>query len=284
MRLPSRVDPNIILLPGAKGKPRPDGPLTRVLCGLCRGPMSAADLPAPPALSRLVEEGPLALFLDFDGTLIELAATPDGIAVPETLAADLAALSQRLDGRLALISGRSIADLERHCGPLAVERAGSHGAERRRADGSLHGPAPRGLPRPALDEIAGFARTSGIAYEPKPHGAALHSRAAPELDEACALFMQDVAAAHGLVVKRGKHVAELVRPGADKGRAVRAFMEEPPFAGSRPVFVGDDATDEDGFAACAGLGGFGVSVGPRKSEAALYRLADPAAVHQWLEL
>lgn len=246
--------------------------------------MSAADLPSPPPFSELLAEGPLALFVDFDGTLVELAATPDGVAVPARLAQSLAELSKRLGGRLALVSGRSIGDLERHCGPLAVDCAGSHGAERRRADGSSVGPVPEALPAPVRNEVARFAQDRGLIYEPKPHGAALHSRAAPALEEHCALFMAGVAAAHGLLVKRGKHVAELVRPGADKGTAVRSFMLAEPFAGSRPVFIGDDVTDEDGFAASDDLGGFGIAVGPRVTRSARYGLAGPAAVQQWLSL
>lgn len=246
--------------------------------------MSAAALPPPPSLQSLVAEGPLALFLDFDGTLVDLADRPGDIAVPHDMAERLAALSQRLEGRLALVSGRSIENLEYHCGPLAIDSAGSHGAERRRADGNLLGPAPEALPDELLAGIARFAQAHGIEYEPKPHGAALHSRGVPELEEHCALFMRDIAESHGLVVKHGKRVAELVRPGADKGHAVRVFAADAPFAGSRPVFVGDDVTDEDGFVACAELGGFGVAVGARPSAAARYGLADPAAVQHWLGL
>jgi trehalose 6-phosphate phosphatase len=246
--------------------------------------MSATDLPLPPSLPALLTQGPLALFLDFDGTLVELAATPGAIAVPAGLGERLAGLSRRLGGRLALVSGRPIADLERHCGPLAVDCAGSHGAERRRADGSAFGPPPAALPQDLLDRVARFAEVNAVAYERKPHGAALHSRAVPEMEERCALFMADLAGAHGLAVKRGKRVAELVRPGADKGHAVHAFVAAPPFIGSRPAFVGDDVTDEDGFAACSELGGFGVAVGSRPTKSARYGLADPAAVQQWLGL
>jgi trehalose 6-phosphate phosphatase len=246
--------------------------------------MSATDLPLPPSLPALLTQGPLALFLDFDGTLVELAATPGAIAVPAGLGERLAGLSRRLGGRLALVSGRPIADLERHCGPLAVDCAGSHGAERRRADGSAFGPPPAALPQDLLDRVARFAEVNAVAYERKPHGAALHSRAVPEMEERCALFMADLAGAHGLAVKRGKRVAELVRPGADKGHAVHAFVAAPPFIGSRPIFVGDDVTDEDGFLAAAGLGGFGVIVGDREPSVAQFRLADIAAVHHWLEL
>lgn len=246
--------------------------------------MSATALPSPPPLENLLADGPLALFLDFDGTLVDLAPTPGAIAVPPGFGRRLISLSERLDGRLAVVSGRSIADLERHCGSLAIHCAGSHGAECRRADGGLVEPAPVGLTREVLDEIACFARVNGVDYEAKPYGAALHSRAAPEMEGDCALFMADLAAAHGLAVKRGKRVAELVRPGTDKGSAVRKFMSAAPFAGSCAVFVGDDLTDEDGFAACGAWGGFGIAVGPRPTENARFGLADPAAVQQWLGL
>ena len=246
--------------------------------------MRVADLPSPPPFDRLLAEAPVALFLDFDGTLVELAATPADITVPARLGHALARLAHRLDGRLALVSGRAIEDLEAHCGPLEIDCAGSHGAERRGADGGVLGRAPEALPQGLLDEIDRFARIKGVRYEHKPHGAALHSRAAPELERDCALFMRGLADEHGLVLKHGKRVAELVRPGADKGQAVRAFMDDSPFAGSVPVFIGDDVTDEDGFAACAALGGFAVAAGPRPSGTAAFHLADPAAVRDWLGL
>jgi trehalose 6-phosphate phosphatase len=246
--------------------------------------MSLADHVSPPPLAHLLAKGPLALFLDFDGTLVELAASPATISIPPGLTEGLVRLSARLGGRLALVSGRSIEDLERHCGALAVECAGSHGVERRRADGRPFGDPPEPLPGEVHAAVGRFASENAVSYEPKPHGAALHSRLAPQTEERCALFMSDLAAAHGLVLKRGKHVAELVRPGADKGAAVRAFMDEAPFADGRPVFVGDDITDEDGFAAASELGGFGIAVGERPTRAARYGLAGPAAVKQWLGL
>jgi trehalose 6-phosphate phosphatase len=96
--------------------------------------------------------------------------------------------------------------------------------------------------------------------------------------------MDDLASRHGLAVKRGKFVAELVGAGADKGAAVRAFLADEPFAGARPVFVGDDVTDEDGFAGALAAGGLAITVGPRDSARATHGLADPAAVHHWLGL
>jgi trehalose 6-phosphate phosphatase len=245
------------------------------------GPTALAP---PPSLQQLCEEGPLALFLDFDGTLVEIAPTPDGIAVPETLGAGLFELAARLGERLALVSGRAIPDLERHLGPLRIARAGSHGAARELADGSALGALAEALPATAAEALRAFATETGFALEEKQHGAALHYRANPALEPHGLSFAQELAQAHGLEIKRGKCVIELVRPGASKAGAVRAFMEVPPFAGSRPVFIGDDVTDEDGFAAAADLGGFGILVGDRTPTIARYQLADPAAVHEWLGL
>jgi trehalose 6-phosphate phosphatase len=243
-----------------------------------------SNLQAPPGLDKLSETGPLALFLDFDGTLVEIAELPSAIIVPDDLADRLARLSNRLDGRLALISGRAIADLERHLGSLQVARAGSHGIARMLADGAPFGEEPDALPAAAGRSLRAFAAAHGLTLEEKPHGAALHYRAARHLEEAGIDFADRLANLHGLSVKRGNCVIELVRPGADKGGAVRAFMGLEPFAGSRPVFIGDDITDEDGFSAAAELGGFGVLVGDRRPTAAGYSLADTAAVHDWLGL
>ena len=241
-------------------------------------------LEPPPALDQLRESGPLALFLDFDGTLVEIAATPHGIAVPERLGDALFALSERLDHRLALVSGRAIPDLEHHLGPLRVARAGSHGAARELPDGSALGQLAEALPAEAAEALRSFATTRGFALEEKQHGAALHYRSDPTLEPHGLAYAQELAAAHGLEVKRGKCVIELVRPGASKAGAVRAFMEVSPFAGAIPVFVGDDITDEDGFAAAAEFGGFGILVGDRTPTSARYQLADPLAVHAWLGL
>ena len=240
--------------------------------------------PPPPQLSALLAQGPLALFVDFDGTLIDIAPSPDAIVVPVSLAQRLAALSATLDGRLALVSGRGIDDIERHCGALAVALAGPHGAARRLADGRGCGTGPAPIPAQVVAEIESFALREVVTFEHKPHGAALHSRGAPDREDDCLAFMTGLAERHGLVAKPGKRVVELVHPGADKGTAVELFMAEAPFSGSMPVFIGDDATDEDGFAACARLGGFGIAVGERPSDHAAFYLSGPEAVHSWLRL
>jgi len=244
----------------------------------------AADLPAPPSLASLLAMGPVALFLDFDGTLVEIAATPDAIVVPPGMVARLCTLSERLSGCLALASGRAIDNLELHCGPLGVACAGSHGLARYSAGRQRLGEEPLPVSTEVFEALGQFAYDEGFRLETKTHGAALHYRSDPSLEERGLVFTGLLAKEHGLIVKRGKCVIELVPPGADKGTAVHAFMAEPPFAGARPVFVGDDLTDEDGFLAADELGGFGILVGRRTPTNARYGVADPAAVQQWLDL
>ena len=219
---------------------------------------------------------PLALFLDFDGTLVDIAATPEAIQVPDDLSRRLHDLADRLDGRLALISGRSLDDVERYLPRLHIARAGSHGIDRRRADGGALDSEPQAFPAEVQARLSEFAAAAGFTLETKPHGGALHYRSRPELEDEGLQFAQKLAAAHALKVKRGKCVIELVRPGADKGGAVRAFMADPAFAGSLPVFIGDDVTDEDGFAAVGEFGGAGILIGDRTPTLAQYQLAEPA--------
>ena len=235
---------------------------------------------APPPLSL----AGTALFLDFDGTLVELAEAPDLIEVPDTLSRLLERLSERLEGRLAIVSGRSIADVERHLGRTAFAVSGSHGFELRLADGrSLAGAAPELLGGVRRD-VARFAATApGLLVEEKPAGIAVHYRRAPQEAGRVAAFLAGVAERAGLVLQRGKMVVELRPPGADKGEALRRMMTEPPFVGARPLFVGDDLTDEHAFAAAAALGGAGVLVGTPRETAAHWRLPDVAAVVRWLE-
>ena len=225
-----------------------------------------------------------ALFLDFDGTLVELADTPEAIEVPLHLPALLGRLRARLEGRLALVSGRSLADLERHLPVGGLACAGSHGLEIRFADGTA---LPLGVP-PEMDEarrrVRAFADSEpGLIVEDKPLGIALHYRQAPQAASRVAGFAAELAARLGWVVQEGKMVAEVRPLGATKGDALRTLMAEPPFVGARPVFVGDDLTDEEAFSAAGELGGFGVLVGPPRATAARYRLDNVAAAAAWLE-
>ena len=241
-------------------------------------------LPLPPDLAAMSADRPLALFLDFDGTLVDLAPTPDSISVPDGMARQLHRLSVQLHNRLALVSGRAIVDLEKHLGPISLAVSGSHGSDCRGADGEPIGEVPSGLAPGVLADIAAFADKRGFSLEDKPHGAALHYRSNPSLEDEGVEFATALASAHELDVKRGKCVIELVGQGANKGAALRRFMQIAPFSDGIPVFVGDDITDEDGMLAACEFGGFGVLVGDRQPTCAKYGLATPAAVHHWLGL
>lgn len=225
-----------------------------------------------------------ALFLDFDGTLVELAERPDAITVAPTLAPLLKRLRQRLEGRLAIVSGRALADLERYVPVPELPFSGSHGTELRLGDGTrvaLH--RPHGLDG-VREQVRRFADgEDGLLVEEKPAGVALHYRLAPDAGQSVASFMEGVGRAEGFLVQHGNMVVELRPPGADKGDAVRAFMVEPAFAGARPIFVGDDLTDEHAFAAVSEMGGMGVLVGPQRETAARFRLPSVTAVAEWLE-
>ncbi len=237
------------------------------------------ELPPPPALASL--ERP-ALFLDFDGTLVEIADEPDAIEVAGDLAAFLAELAERYEGAVAIVTGRARADIERHLGCVPVCLAGSHGAAIFAADGTAIGDPASAIPAAAKDEMRAFADAQSLLFEDKPHGAGLHYRARPEMVDACVAFAGDLAESHDLVVKRGKQVIELVARGADKGTAVARLLREDAFAGTTPVFLGDDITDEDGFAACARAGGFGILVGGARDTAARHCLDGVKEVRQWL--
>ncbi len=224
-----------------------------------------------------------ALFLDFDGTLVELAESPDGIRVSPALASLLQRLLKRLQGRVALVTGRSISGLERHlsCSGLAV--SGSHGLELRLADGRALPIAVRHDLGPARERLQLLAQhVPGLLVEEKPFSVALHYRRVPEQAQRVADIVTALAGQSGLEVQKGKMVIELRPPGADKGDAIRAFMTEPEFAGARPLFIGDDMTDEHAFVAAADLGGAGILVGPARPTAAKWRLNNVAAVTEWL--
>jgi trehalose 6-phosphate phosphatase len=236
-------------------------------------------LPAPPLLS-----GRHALFLDFDGTLVELAARPDRVVVDEQLPGTLDLLAERLGGAVALITGRWLADVDGLLAPVALPGAGLHGAELRDADGaSVRVRAVGGIAELATALREHFAGDPRLIVEDKGAAVALHFRQAPERGDECRRVLRARAAEWpGLEVVTGKMVIEARALGTDKGAALRRLCTEPPFAGRVPVFVGDDVTDEDGFAAAAASGGFGVKVGDGPTRGR-YRCADVADVRAWLQ-
>lgn len=224
-----------------------------------------------------------ALFLDFDGTLVDIAPEPDAVVVPSGLVPTLAALQRYLGGAVAVVSGRPIREIDRFLAPLRLPVAGVHGAERRKAGGGFDcaGAHPLdAVERAAAALAAGDAR---LLVEHKRASIALHYRQAPDREADCIEAMQAaVERSPGLTLLRGKMVVEAKPGGASKGSAIEAYLREPPFAGRRPVFVGDDVTDEAGFAAVQRLGGLGVKVG-EGATVARQRLADPGALRREFE-
>jgi len=242
------------------------------------------DLPSPPPLATLSSStDPVALFLDFDGTLVEIADDPHGVHVPASLPALIADLNARLEGRFAVVTGRSLEALEAMLGPLEVAVAGSHGGEFRQAGSREVTPLAQPLPGAVTKRLSDFAKDhGGLLVEPKPFSIAVHYRRHPEALAALVACADETGAAFGLKLKHGKQVIELAMPGSDKGSAVERFMQGPPFAGACPLFIGDDVTDEDAFAAVTRLGGAGILVGPVRETHARWRLESVSAVHAWL--
>lgn len=223
------------------------------------------------------------MFLDLDGTLAPIAPRPQDVGPSEPRNSLLRLLSDRLNGRLAIVSGRSIDDIDRIVESAIACVGGLHGLERRSQEGANIRPAPHPGLHEALARIRAFAADRPLLMtEDKGLSIALHFRGAPEAERDVLEFARGVAAATELALQEGAMVVELKTPGADKGDAVRAFMLETPFRGAVPIFVGDDLTDEHGFGAVQSHGGFGVLVGPRRQTAAIARLDDVEQVLAWI--
>ena len=225
----------------------------------------------------------VSLFLDLDGTVAPIVARPDLVGPDPVRNKLLREIAGVLEGRFAIVSGRSIDDIDRITANAGYAAAGLHGLERRGADVFV-----QAVPHPEIDKAAElidmFARThGGLLVEKKGLAIALHYRGAPALADDAVALARRVAWATGLKLQEGNMVAELRCPGPNKGDVLSAYMHEAPFKGHTPIFVGDDLTDENGFAAAQALGGHGVLVGPERETAATCRLKDVDEVLSWLE-
>jgi trehalose 6-phosphate phosphatase len=226
----------------------------------------------------------LALFLDFDGTLVAIASRPDEVRLDPKTRDALAQLNEVLTGALAIITGREIAAVDRFLEPLRLSIAGVHGLMRRNAQGKTYESAFDSR-LPAAIERAVFpllAKHPGLLVERKYGALALHYRAHPELEQASIEAMESaVGELAATEIKRGKMVVEVKAIGGNKGAAVADFLKEEPFVGRRPVFAGDDATDEDAFAVVNARGGVSIKVGPGATTAR-FRAAGTEEFLEWL--
>jgi len=227
-----------------------------------------------------------AFFFDFDGTLCALAPSPDAVVVSPRVPVLLNALIARNDAAVAIVSGRPIADIDKFLAPLSLPVAGSHGAEFRDLDGSVE---QVGFGDPRLEQMRATLQVTvsahpGLLLEMKSAGLAVHYRAAPQHAAVVEAATQQAVADQGgaFVLQPGKMVFEIKPKGVDKGRAIRRYMETAPFAGRTPVFVGDDLTDEKGFAVINELGGLAIKIGEGETIAA-HRLPAVEDLLDWLD-
>jgi trehalose 6-phosphate phosphatase len=226
-----------------------------------------------------------ALLLDFDGTIVDIAPTPDTVVVPASLRRALARLIERAGGAVALVSGRSVADLDHYFAPMRLPIVGVHGAELRLLDDVATEKRDPALLEPRLRRALGALEGAGVGVEDKGSSVALHYRLVPEraglirtaVDQICAQTWDPP-----IEVLPGKAVIEIKHAGFSKATGVRELMRHAPFRGRRPIFIGDDTTDETVFAILPELDGIGFSVG-REIAGLAGHFDAPADVRAWLD-
>ena len=247
--------------------------------------MASPPLPCLPGeLLALAPVQSSAYFLDVDGTLLEIKPRPEDVVADAGLRALLTGLACAANGALGLVSGRTIGDLDRIFAPLIFPAVGQHGAEIRFPDQSHRRPSRAALDpvRQALMDFA--AARPELSLEDKGAALTVHFRQAPERAGEVLEFLGALARANGLAVQQGKMVAELKEAHHDKGRGIAALLATPPFAGRKPVFIGDDLTDESGFHFVNAQGGISVRAGAAGiSTHARYLLHDPSGVRAELQ-
>lgn len=237
-------------------------------------------LPPPP--HELLRRA--SLFLDLDGTLIEIASRPDAVKVDDSLRHLLTGVQHSLGGRVVIVSGRPAAEVRRLLRETQLLIAGSHGAEIELPDGTRKAPPPIAAPARVVARLSQLASLHpGVLVEHKPFGFAIHYRLAPQAEHDCRVLAESIAASEEYSLQPGKKVIEVKYHPITKGDAVKNLMREAPMKEGRPLFIGDDQTDEAGFAAAVGQGGAGILVGPQRMTHASYRLESVADALRWLE-
>jgi trehalose 6-phosphate phosphatase len=222
-----------------------------------------------------------ALFLDIDGTLLDIAPLPDGVVVPRDLIDDLAMLHEKMGGALALVSGRSLENIDKLFAPLHLPASGVHGAQWRiEAEKEEKRPLPEDIRSSVAEAVSYYPQ---LIMEDKRYSIAVHYRNAPELADTVKFFLQKIVSYNhpAISLMRGKMVFEIVQPGHHKGHAVEHFMAQAPFTGRRPVFLGDDETDIPAMRTCLEQGGVAVRIGqnitPFSNE-----FSSPLEVREWV--
>lgn len=238
------------------------------------------------ARASFIRDEALALFLDVDGTLLEIAATPDRVRVPASLRNTLHLTRERGRGALALLSGRSLDDLDALFAPYVFPASGKHGLEVRLPSGKVIRPDfdPKVLDRARRWLELLQRENRGLLLEDKGVALAMHYRLAPRLAPEVENVMNELAVELGreFIVRPGKCVFELAPRGFDERSAIETLMNEREFSGRTPVFVGDDPTDEVGFQAVNEMGGHSIRVGNLEDTSARYRFSSVSTVVAWL--
>jgi trehalose 6-phosphate phosphatase len=235
-------------------------------------------------LPDLSDSERIALFLDFDGTLVAIAEHPDEVQLDISTRKALMHLDELLGGAIAIITGREISAVDRFLDPLRLSIAGVHGLTRRDAQGHMHRPAIDGGFASAIERALWplLERNPALFLEYKYGAVALHYRSHPELERTCIALMEAaVSELPGVELKRGKMVVEAKAVGGNKGAAIADYLNEQPFAGRRAVFAGDDVTDEDAFILVNARDGVSIKVGPGDTNAT-YRAAGTGEFLAWL--
>lgn len=229
----------------------------------------------------------LALFLDVDGTLLEIAPTPDAVVVPDSLKTLLNELSIRLDGALALVSGRTLPVLDKLFSPYQFIAAGVHGCERREPSGCIRLPTvDAGVIAAARDDLSHWvAENQGLLFEDKGYALAVHYRRVPHMETPVRKNMIELVQLMGrqFELQPGKFVFEIRPCGYSKRSAIESYMRQAPFRDRMPVFMGDDLTDEGGFAVVNEMRGLSIRVGDDRPTLAAYQLASVDEAVRWLQ-
>lgn len=245
---------------------------------------SVSEVTASGLVSPPLPRDPLSVFLDLDGVLAPLAPTPDAVVPEAERSRIVRELIARMDGRVAIISGRTLEEIDRITDGEAQAASGIHGLEWRLEPGAaVRAPADAAIQGVVEALYAFAAEHPGVLVEDKGMSAGLHYRQAPHVEKEARALAQRLCAETGLELQPGALVLELKTPGSNKGLALERFMGHAPFDAGRPIMIGDDLTDEYGFEAAVRQGGFGILVGPERRTSARYRLDDVDQVLQWLD-